>query len=103
IISLATWIGFLESAYANILFWLYNYGGACSGNVYSIIITVYGNASLWGMLLAPFCIRRWGKKAVLVVTNIFNIVFILMMLPITTEISGATIWLVMGCLYLNAF
>lgn len=103
IISLASWIGFLESAYANILFWLYNYGGACSGNVYSIIITVYGNASLWGMLLAPFCIRRWGKKAVLVVTNIFNIVFILMMLPITTEISGATIWLVMGCLYLNAF
>lgn len=103
IISLASWIGFLESAYANILFWLYNYGGACSGNVYSIIITVYGNASLWGMLLAPFCIRRWGKKAVLVVTNIFNILFILMMLPITTEISGATIWLVMGCLYLNAF
>lgn len=103
IISLATWIGFLESAYANILFWLYNYGGACSGNVYSIIVTVYGNASLWGMLLAPFCIRRWGKKAVLVVTNIFNIVFILMMLPVTTEISGATIWLVMGCLYLNAF
>ena len=103
IISLASWIGFLESAYANILFWLYNYGGACSGNVYSIIITVYGNASLWGMLLAPFCIRRWGKKAVLVATNIFNIVFILMMLPITTEISGATIWLVMGCLYLNAF
>ena len=38
IISLASWIGFLESAYANILFWLYNYGGACSGNVYSIII-----------------------------------------------------------------
>lgn len=103
IISLATWIGFLESAYANILFWLYNYGGACSGNVYSIIVTIYGNASLWGMLLAPFCIRRWGKKAVLVVTNIFNIIFILMMLPITTEISGATIWLVMGCLYLNAF
>lgn len=103
IISLASWIGFLESAYANILFWLYNYGGACSGNIYSIIITVYGNASLWGMLLAPFCIRRWGKKAVLVATNIFNILFILMMLPITTEISGATIWLVMGCLYLNAF
>lgn len=103
IISLASWIGFLESAYANILFWLYNYGGACSGNVYSIIVTVYGNASLWGMLLAPFCIRRWGKKAVLVVTNIFNIIFILMMLPVTTQINNATIWLVLGCLYLNSF
>ncbi len=103
IISLAGWIGFLESAYSNIMFWLYNYGGACSGNAYSLLVTLYGNASLWGMLLAPFCIRRWGKKSVLVVTNIFNIVFILMMLPFTNEIHNLTIWLIMGCLYLNAF
>lgn len=103
IISLAGWIGFLESAYSNIMFWLYNYGGACSGNAYSLLVTLYGNASLWGMLLAPFCIRKWGKKSVLVVTNIFNIVFILMMLPFTNEIHNLTIWLIMGCLYLNAF
>ena len=102
IISLAGWIGFLESAYSNILFWLYNYGGACSGSVYGLIVTVYGNASLWGMILAPFCVKKWGKKAVLVVTNIFNILFILMMLPMIREINGATIWLVMGCLWLNA-
>lgn len=103
IISLAGWIGFLESSYANILNWLYNYGGACNGNVYGLIVTLYGNSSLWGMLLAPFCIRRWGKKAVLVVTNIFNIVFILMMLPFTNKIDNLTIWLVMGCLYMNGF
>jgi len=103
IISLAGWIGFLESAYSNIMFWLYNYGGACSGNAYSLLVTLYGNASLWGMLLAPFCIRKWGKKSVLVVTNIFNIIFILMMLPFTNEIHNLTIWLIMGCLYLNAF
>ena len=103
IISLAGWIGFLESSYSNIMYWLYNYGGACSGNVYGIIITIYGNASLWGMLLAPLLIRKWGKKAVLVVTNIFNIIFILMMLPATQQISEITIWLVLGCLYLNAF
>ena len=102
IISLAGWIGFLESAYANILSWLYNYGGACSGNVYGLVVTLYGNASLWGMIAAPFCIRKWGKKAVLVVTNIMNVVFILMMLPFTQEINNLTIWLVMGCLYLNA-
>lgn len=102
IISLATWVGFLETSYSNILFWLYNYGGACSGNVYGIVVTVYGNASLWGMLLAPFCVKKWGKKAVLIVTNIFNIIFILMMLPFVKEISGLTIWLVMGCLWLNA-
>ena len=102
IISLAGWIGFLESAYANILNWLYNYGGACNGNVYGLVVTLYGNASLWGMIAAPFCIRKWGKKAVLVVTNIMNIAFILLMLPFTQEINNLTIWLVMGCLYLNA-
>lgn len=103
IISLASWIGFLESAYANILYWLYNYGGACNGDQYGIIVTVYGNASLWGMLLAPFCIRRWGKKSVLVVTNLFNIVCILLMLPVTAKLENSTIWMVLGCLYLNAF
>lgn len=102
IISLAGWVGFLENSYANILFWLYNYGGACSGEAYGLVVTVYGNASLWGMLLAPFCVKKWGKKAVLIATNLFNIVFILMMLPVVREITDITIWLVMGCLYLNA-
>lgn len=98
IISMATWIGFLESAYSNILYWLYNYGGKCSGVEFGIIQTVYGNASLWGMILAPFCIRKWGKKSVLVVTNIFNILFILLMYPFIDSI-----WLILGCLYMNAF
>ena len=102
IISLAGWIGFLESAYSNVLYWLYNYGGVCSGNAYGLLYTIYGNASLWGMLLAPFCVRKWGKKAVLVITNIFNIVFILLMLPFLNELNGATIWLIMGCLWFNA-
>lgn len=102
IISLAGWIGFLESSYSNILAWLYNYGGACNGDEYALIVTVYGNASLWGMILAPFAIKRWGKKAVLIITNLFNILFILMMLPCCQDITEATIWLVMGCLWLNA-
>lgn len=109
IISLAGWIGFLEAAYQNILYWLYNYGGAVSGNVNTIIVTLYGNASLWGMILAPFCIRKWGKKKVLIVTNIFNILFILLMLPIvsaspdpTGNVKSLVMWGVLGCLYLNA-
>ncbi|MGN0521617.1 MAG: MFS transporter [Eubacterium sp.] len=101
ILSLAGWIGFLESAYNNILNWLYNYGGACSGNTYSIVITLSGNSALWGMILAPFCIRKWGKKKVLVFTNILNIIFILAMLLFTNEINKATIWGVLFCLYLN--
>lgn len=103
IISLASWIGFLESAYSNIMNWLYNYGGACSGNVYALIQTLYGNASLWGMLAAPFCIRKWGKKAVLVITNLFNIVCILAMLPMVEEITPmVTMMLVFSALWINA-
>ena len=103
IISLASWIGFLETAYSNIMDWLYNYGGACDGNTFSLIKLLYGNASLWGMLAAPFCIRKWGKKSVLVVTNLFNILFILSMLLFTDEITyNVTIILIMSCLWLNA-
>lgn len=103
IISFASWIGFLESAYVNIFNWLYNYGGVCSGTTYGIVITLYGNASLWGMILAPFLIRKYGKKRVLVVTNLFNILFILMLLPSTLKLSSATIWVVLFWLYLNSF
>ncbi len=103
IISLAGWIGFLEASYGNIMYWVYNYGGGCSGADYSLVVTVYGNASLWGMLAAPFCIRKWGKKSVLVVTNLFNVLFILMMLLFVKDVTAdITIWLIMGCLYLNA-
>lgn len=108
IISLATWIGFLETAYSNILYWLCNYGGACSQGTYAIITTVYGNASLWGMLLAPLCIRKWGKKKVQIVTNLFNIIFILCMYPFFHSSAGPdgniqnyVIWAVLACLYLN--
>lgn len=75
IISLAGWIGFLENSQSYILGWLYNYGKLCTDGQYSLITIIYGNASLWGMLAAPFAIRRWGKKAVLVVTNLFNILY----------------------------
>ena len=108
IISMATWIGFLETAYTNILFWVYNYGGSSSGNVYSIIVTLNGNSALWGMLLAPFCIRKWGKKKVQIVTNLFNILFILLMLPFVLRNAGPDgnmysyiIWCVLACLYAN--
>ncbi len=101
IISLAGWIGFLESASYNIFDWLYNYGGVCTGNAFGIIKTIYGNASFWGMLFAPFCIRKWGKRAVLVFTNVCNIVFILCLLPATKEIGPATMWIVLPIMFMN--
>lgn len=103
IISLASWVGFLELAYSNIMYWLYNYGGSCNGNQYGLIVTIYGNSAFWGMLLSPFLIRKWGKKKLLVITNLFNILFILLLLPATAKLNNATIWLALIFLYLNSF
>ncbi|MBQ2758774.1 MAG: MFS transporter [Clostridia bacterium] len=100
IISLAGWIGFLESTQGYVLGWLYNYGQLCTPGQYSIITIITGNASLWGMIAAPFAIKRWGKKKVLIVTNAFNILFIALMYP-SIKFAGS-IWLVMICLYMNA-
>lgn len=96
IISLAGWLGFLEGAYGNILSWSYTYGHSCNGNVFSLINLLVGNASMWGMILAPFCIRKFGKKNVLVVTNILNVVFILAM-----GLNMKSIWWLFICVYLN--
>ncbi len=97
IISLAGWLGFLENFYANVLFWLYQYQNACSGNQYGLIVTIYGNGSLWGMMFAPWAIKRFGKKKVLIVTNLFNIIFIACLYP-----SLSNIWIVLIFLYCNS-
>lgn len=96
IIALAGWIGFLESAYGNILTWSFNYGHTCNGAQFAIIQTLIGNASLWGMLLAPICIRKWGKKNVLVAVNLGNVVCILAMI-----IDMRNIWWLFICVYFN--
>lgn len=96
IIALAGWIGFLESAYGNILTWSFNYGHTCNGTQFAIIQTLIGNASLWGMLLAPICIRKWGKKNVLVGVNLGNVVCILAMI-----IDMRNIWWLFICVYFN--
>lgn len=100
IISMAGWIGFLESNNGYILNWLYNYGKMCTDAQYSLITLISGNASLWGMIGAPLAIRRWGKKKVLIVTNLFNIIFIAAMWPSIN--TAHSIWLVLVCVYMNA-
>jgi Na+/melibiose symporter-like transporter len=87
VIAMATWLGFLESASTGILNWLYNYGGICNGGVFSLITLVCQNAGLVGMLLAPFCIRKWGKRFVLIMTNVMNVVFIGLMFPVIRVID----------------
>lgn len=97
IIALAGWLGFLESAVSTLLQWLYNYGGVCTGAEYSVIMLFCQNAGLVGMLLAPFCIRKWGKRGVLIMTNVLNVVFILLMYPFMNSLI-----LLVICFWMNA-
>lgn len=104
IISLAGWLGFLEGASANIMQWMYNYQGACSAGQYSLIVAIAGNASFWPNLVAPFLIRKYGKKIILVVTNLLNIAFLGAMLPVVRQSgNNGIIWVLLACMCINNF
>ncbi|MGN0486944.1 MAG: MFS transporter [Acutalibacteraceae bacterium] len=96
IIALAGWLGFLEGVYGNALNWSYTYGHVCNGTTMSVINLIIGNSSLWGMILAPFFVRAFGKKKVLLGTNFLNIVFILAILVDLDNIYWITF-----CIYMN--
>ncbi len=103
ITSLAGWLGFLEGACFNILNWLYSYQHACTAGQYAFITTIYGNASLWGMLLAPLSIKKIGKGKTLLLINTLNIIFIGAIYPVVKYADiRIMIWLVLICLWMNA-
>ena len=104
IISLAGWLGFLEGSFNNIMGWMYNYQHACSPAQYSIVTAIAGNAAFWPNVVAPFFIRKYGKKKILIFTNIMNIFFILFMLPVV-RMTGhpAIIWVFLVCIFVNSF
>ena len=97
IISLAGWIGFLESSTAVVLQWLYNYAHLCTAEQFSFITLIRGSAYTWGMVFAPFAVKRWGKKKVLIVTNLLNIGFLALVYPLMHSI-----WTVLICTYFNS-
>ena len=96
IIALAGWLGFLELAYYNILLYNQSYGHTVDGNMYALAWTVIGNASLWGMLFAPFFVKKFGKKRVLVTVNLANVVCILMMI-----VNVRSFWWLVACIWAN--
>lgn len=96
IIALAGWLGFLEGAYSQIMSWVYTYGHACNGTTMGIINTIVGNASMWGMIIAPFCIRAFGKKKVLLGVNFMNIICIL-----AIGLNKTNIYWIALCVYFN--
>lgn len=62
-----------------------------------MITLIRGTAYGWGLVLAPLFIKRWGKKKVLIVTNIFNVICLAMIYP-----SLGSIWTVLIWMYFNA-
>ncbi len=103
IISLASCLGFLESSFFNVLGWMYNYQKVCSAGQFALITTIYGNASFWAMLFTPALVRRFGKRDLLVFSNVLNILFIAFMFPVVrSSPTNVMIWMFLGCLFLNA-
>ncbi len=96
IIALAGWLGFLELAYTNILLYNQSYGHTADGNQYALAWTLIGNASLWGMLFAPFFVKRFGKKKVLITVNMMNVVCILLMM-----VNVRSFWWLVVCIWIN--
>ncbi|MBQ9229348.1 MAG: MFS transporter [Eubacterium sp.] len=96
IISLAGWLGFLELVYTNVLLYNQSYGHTVDGVTYGVAWTLIGNASLWGMLFAPFFVKRFGKKAVLITVNMMNVACILLMI-----VNVRSFWWLVACIWLN--
>lgn len=97
IISLAGWLGFLETCTYVVLQWLYNYAHLCTPEQYAFVTLIRGTAYSWGMILAPFAVKRWGKKKVLIATNLVNILFLALVYPLM-----GSIWTVLICMYFNS-
>ena len=104
VISLAGWMGFLENSSNSIMQWMYSYQKVCSPAQYSIISTIKDNASFWPNVVAPYFIRKIGKKKILVISNLLSIGLILLMLPIVRNSSTPNIiWLLLVVTFLNSF
>ena len=104
IISLAGWMGFLEGSFGSIMGWMYHYQSACSAGQYAIITAIAGNASLWPNIVAPFFIRRFGKKKIIIFSNVLNIGLIALMFPVV-RLTGTPhiIWMLLFCSFINQF
>ncbi len=99
IISSAGWIGFLEGAYGVILGWSFHY--AYNGEkaaLIGIVNTIIGNAALWSMMLAPLLIKWIGKRNLLILHNVINIVLMVFLIP-----AYKNLFLVSLIFYLNTF
>lgn len=77
IITSASWVGFLENAYGAVLSWsfVYAYGGAKQA-LLGVVNTINGNGALWALIAVPFLIKLLGKRNLLILSNLTNIVLL---------------------------
>ncbi len=99
IINSAGWIGFLEGSYGVILSWsfVYAYNGEKEA-LLGVANTIIGNAALWSMMLAPILIKWLGKRNLLILHNLINIVLMICLIP-----AYKNLFLVSVVFYLNTF
>lgn len=79
IINVGAWAGFMEMAYGAILSWTFVYAFPEKEELMGVASTIIGNGALWAMLIAPFLIRKFGKRNLLISCNCINIVLMLML------------------------
>lgn len=95
----AGWIGFLEGASGVVIQWTYMYGRPKEDLAqYGLVTTIIGNSALFAMMFAPFIIKKIGKRNLLILCNLMNIVLLLLLLPFYKN----TILLIVLC-YCNGF
>ena len=99
IINVAAWIGFLEGSCGVLLGWTFVYGiGGKKQALLGLVNTLIGNASLWSMMLAPFMIKKLGKRNLLILHNAINVVVMTTLYFVYNNLA-----LVCILFYINAF
>lgn len=100
IISIGAWAGFLEMSYYSILHWsfIYDENLMSKQELLGVANTLIGNGALWAMIAAPFLIRKFGKRNLLIICNATNI-----LLLASLYFTYKNILIVIAVFYINNF
>lgn len=98
IINVAAWAGFLEMSYGVVLSWTFVYEYPDKQQLMGVASTIIGNGALWAMIAAPFLIRKFGKRNLLITCNCINIVLLALLL-----FTYHSIIMVIVVFYINNF
>lgn len=98
VINIAAWAGFLEMSYGSILSWTFIYANPEKEQLLGVASLLIGNGALWSMIAAPFLIRRFGKRNMLITCNCANILLMIFLL-----LTYHNVYMVIVAFYVNNF